>query len=607
MRDAETVLTIVRERGERRLPLEDVYRMLYNPDLYLRAYGRLYKNKGAMTKGTTAETVDEMSMAKIERLIDDVRHERHQWTPVRRVYIPKKKGGQRPLGLPNWKDKLLQEVVRSILEAYYEPQMSKRSHGFRPGRGCHTALQEIQTTWTGSRWFVEGDIAKFFDTMDHEVLLTILGEKIHDNRFLRFIRHLLESGYLEEWKFNKTLSGCPQGGVISPILSNIYLDKLDQYVEHVLMPKYTRGEKRVANPTYDSLRGKANWLKRKGKLKEAKELRKHFQKLPSFDPNDEAYRRLHYVRYADDTLFGFVGTRQEAEEIKQQLSHFLRETLKLEMSQEKTLITHASTEAARFLNYHIVNQQNDTKHTKKQRKVNGRIGLLVPPDVVKSKCTPYLRAEKPTHRPEMLDDDDFTIIERYQQEYRGIVQYYLLAQNVSWFWKLHWVAERSLLKTLAYKHQTSMMFQLQKYKASFQAEDGTIYTCLEIQVQREGKKPLVARFGAIPLKRQSIGTIVDHIPLYQRTERTELVKRLLADTCELCGSRENVEVHHVHKLADLEKRKKEQPRWVKVMIARRRKTLVVCRFCHQAIHTGQPRRQRTRETSRNEQLESAVR
>ena len=199
MRSAETVLTIIRERGKRGLPLEDVYRMLYNPDLYLRAYARLYKNKGAMTKGTTDETVDGMSLAKIERLIDDVRHERHRWTPVRRVYIAKKKGGQRPLGLPTWKDKLLQEVMRSILEAYYEPHMSDHSYGFRPGRGCHTALQEVQATWTGSRWFVEGDIAKFFDTMNHEVLLAILSEKIHDQRFLRLIRHLLESGYLEEW------------------------------------------------------------------------------------------------------------------------------------------------------------------------------------------------------------------------------------------------------------------------------------------------------------------------------------------------------------------------------------------------------------------------
>jgi group II intron reverse transcriptase/maturase len=595
MRNAETVLAIVRERGKRGLPLEDVYRMLYNPDLYLRAYARLYKNKGAMTKGTTDETVDSMSLAKMHQLIDDMRHERHRWTPVRRVYIAKKKGGQRPLGLPTWKDKLLQEVMRSILEAYYEPQMSHHSHGFRPGRGCHTALREVQAKWTGSRWFVEGDIAKFFDTMNHEVLLAILSEKIHDQRFLRLIRHLLESGYLEEWKFNRTLSGCPQGGVISPILSNIYLDKLDQYVEKTLIPAYTRGERRAENPTYQTLRAKARWQKKLGNVEEAKELRKQSQKVCSYDPNDDTYRRLFYVRYADDTLFGFAGPRCEAEEIKQQLGQFLHDTLKLEMSQEKTLITHASSEKARFLNYHIVNQQNDAKHAKKRRCANGRIGLLVPPDVVESKCAPYQRAKKPMHRSHLLEDDDFTIIERYQQEYRGIVQYYMLAHNVSWFWKLHWIAKISLLKTLAYKHKTGTIAQLRKYQASFQAANGITYRCLEIQVPREGKKPLVARFGGIPLKRQPMATLADHIPLYERTERNELVKRLLADTCEMCGSRENIEVHHIRKLADLEKEGKERPRWVKIMAARRRKTLVVCRLCHQAIHTGQPVRRKVSE------------
>ena len=595
MRNAETVLTIVRERGKQGLPLEDVYRMLYNPDLYLRAYARLYKNKGAMTKGTSDETVDGMSLTKIERLIDDVRHERHRWTPVRRVLIPKKKGGQRPLGLPTWNDKLLQEVMRSILEAYYEPQMSNHSHGFRPGRGCHTALREIQTKWTGSHWFVEGDIAKFFDTMDHKVLLAILSEKIHDNRFLRLTQHLLESGYLEEWRFNKTVSGCPQGGVISPILSNIYLDKLDQYVEKTLIPAYTRGEKRAPNSAYEHLRAKEAWQKRLGNIKEAKALKKQYQKLPSYDLADETHRRLYYVRYADDTLFGFAGPRQEAEEIKQHLWQFLREELKLEMSQEKTLITHASTEKARFLNYHIVNQQNDAKQTKKRRSANGRIGLLVPPDVVESKCAIYQQAEKPTSRPALMNDDDFTIIERYQQEYRGVVQYYLLAHNVSWFWKLHWVAKISLLKTLANKHQTSVMAQVRKYKASFQAADGTTYACLETQVQREGKKPLVARFGGIPLKRQPMATLVDQIPLYGRIDRNELVKRLLADQCEICGSRENVEVHHIRKLADLQKEGKERPLWVKIMAARRRKTLVVCYHCHQAIHKGQPTRQRQTE------------
>jgi hypothetical protein len=216
----------------------------------------------------------------------------------------------------------------------------------------------------------------------------------------------------------------------------------------------------------------------------------------------------------------------------------------------------------------------------------------VPPDVVESKCTPYQQNGKPIHRKLLLESDDFTIIEHYQQEYRGIVQDYMLAQNVSWFWKLHWLAKGSLLKTLANKHQTTIMKMLQKYEVSFQAADGTTYRCLEIQIQREEKKPLVARFGGIPLKRQKSAVLVDQIPISIRSERNELVKRLLADTCELCGSRENVEVHHIRKLADLNKDGKTRPRWVKVMAARRRKTLVVCRFCHQAIHAGQPTRQK---------------
>jgi hypothetical protein len=242
-----------------------------------------------------------------------------------------------------------------------------------------------------------------------------------------------------------------------------------------------------------------------------------------------------------------------------------------------------------------VNQQNNTKHAKKRRSANGRIGLLVPPDVVESKCALYQRAGKPIHRAPMLTDDDFTIIERYQQEYRGVVQYYLLAHNVSWFWKLHWAVKGSLLKTLAYKHKTSAAAQLRKYRASFQAANGTTYPCLEIHVPREGKKPLVARFGGIPLQRQTQAILVDHIPIYERSERNELLKRLLADTCEMCGSREQVQVHHIRKLADLEKGGRERPRWVNIMAARRRKTLVVCHLCHQAIHAGKPTRRRTSE------------
>lgn len=536
----------------------------------------------------SAETVDGMCMQKIEQLIDDLRQERYQWTPVRRVYIPKKTGKLRPLGMPTWKDKLLQEVIRSILEAYYEPQMSEHSHGFRPEQGCHTALRDIQANWTGTRWFIEGDIAKYFDTINHEVLMEILKEKLHDNRFLRLIRQLLQSGYLEEWKVHQTISGAPQGGVVSPILANIYLDKLDHYVEKILIPEDTRGEQRAENPLYKRLRDNVAYRKRTGKREEYKQLRKQMQKLPSHDPHDPEYRRLFYVRYADDTLLGFAGPRQEAEEIKQKLRQFLRETLKLEMSEEKTLITQASTQAARFLGYEIVKQQNDSKHARKRRSANGRIGLRVPTEVVAKKSAQYLRNGKPIHRPERLQDTDYSIVMQYQQEYRGMVQYYLLAQNVSHLYRLHWAMKGSLLKTLANTHKTSSTAIACKYQTTVQAPNGTDLQCLQVVVEREGRKPLVAQFGGIQLIPQPKAPILDQLPKPMNT-RTEILQRILKNTCELCKSTKDIEVHHIRKLADLKgKGGRERPAWVKLMAARHRKTLVVCRTCHTKIHAGQP-------------------
>ena len=592
MRDAETVLNIIHERGKRGPPLEDVYRLLYNPMLYLRAYARLYANDGAMTAGSNGETVDGMKREKIERLIDDLRHERHRWTPVRRVYIPKKNGKLRPLGIPSWTDKLLQEAIRQILEAYYEPQFSSQSHGFRPERGCHTALSEVKNTWTGTKWFVEGDIAQCFDRLDHKVMLAILGEKIHDNRFLRLIGNLLQAGYLEEWRYRETLSGSPQGGVVSPILSNIYLDTLDKYVEQVLIPAYTQGEMRRTNPQYDTLQTRQYQARKRGNKTQAKALLKKMQRLPRRDPDDPNYRRLRYVRYADDTLFGFAGPREEAEDIKRHLGEFLRDHLKLELSQEKTLITHAQTEVAHFLGYDIAVQQENTKHDRLgHRSVNGRIVLRAPTTVIEKKCSIYMRKGKTIHRPELRNDDDYTIMSRYQSEYRGIVQYYLLAQNVPQFWKLHWIMKESLLKTLASKHKGKVTDMVRKYQTTTETPHGPM-KCLEVIVPREGKKPLVARFGGIPLRREKAAILHDHPFLVFRNQRTELLKRLLADKCELCGSRENIEVHHIRKLADLNvKGRREKPAWVKRMAARRRKTLVVCQDCHRAIHAGKPRGQ----------------
>jgi hypothetical protein len=414
---------------------------------------------------------------------------------------------------------------------------------------------------------------------------------------LRLIRHLLQAGYLEDWRYHKTLSGSPQGGVVSPILSNIYLDKLDTFAEQTLLPKYNRGETRRMNPQYRIIYKRLYRRRKAGELQEAKALEKHLRTLPVGDPTDPHYRRLRYIRYADDTLFGFAGSKAEAEVIKQHLKEFLQEALKLKLSEDKTLITHANTEAARFLGYEVIAQQdNDQLDQYGKRRINGVIGLRVPIDAIDARCRLYMKRNKPAHRPALIFESDYTIIDQYQAEYRGVVQYYLLAYNVSRLSKLHLIMERSLTKTLASKHKSTSKQMREQFRSTVETPYGPM-KCLKVTVEREkeGKKPLITYFGGIPLRRQKEAVLYDHIPRMFDGTRSELVKRLLADTCEMCGSKENIEVHHIRKLADLNAEgRPEKPAWVKRIAARRRKTLVVCHDCHDAIHAGRPTRQFSR-------------
>jgi group II intron reverse transcriptase/maturase len=584
MQSAETVLGVLRERGRRRLPCDELYRQLFNPQLYLLAYGRIYANKGAMTPGVTGETVDGMSLGKIGRIIDALRHERYRWSPAKRIYIPKKSGKLRPLGLPPWSDKLVAEVVRLLLEAYYEPTFSDRSHGFRPGRGCHTALRKIADTWQGTTWFIEGDIADCFGALDHEVMLSTLAEKIHDGRFLRLLRNMLTAGYLEDWTWNATLSGAPQGGVASPVLSNIYLHKLDSFVENVLVPEYTRGARRAPNPRYHRVYYAMRRAQERDDQAGFRRLRQQLRTLPSADPHDPGYRRLRYLRYADDTLLGFAGPRAEAEQIKARLTEFLRDDLKLELAPDKTLITHARTRAARFLGYEITVQHSATKITQRRRSVNGVIRLRVPTAVVQAKCSRYLVRGKPAHRSDLINATDHEIVGVYGAEYRGIVQYYLLATDVFRLSKLHWVMETSLLKTLAAKHRSRVSKMARKHKATIETPHGP-RRCVQAVNERPGRRPLVTRFGGIPLRRRDNAVITDVSVTPGATRPKELVTRLLAGHCELCRSTDGITVHHTGKLADLAARGQPHPAWVTAMLKRRRKTLIVCRACHATIHT----------------------
>ena len=541
-----------------------------------------------MTPGVTGETVDGMSLAKIGAIIGALRAERYRWQPVKRVYIEKKNSSKkRPLGLPTWSDKLVAEVVRLLLEAYYEPQFSDRSHGFRPGRGCHTALSEVVDVWKGTHWFIEGDISDCFGSLDHEVMLAALAEKIHDGRFLQLVSRMLKAGYLEDWTWHATLSGSPQGGIASPVLSNIYLDRLDQWIELRLLPEYNLGRRRRPNPDYKTVEYAIARAKRRGDRAELRRLTLRRRQIPSQDPADPDYRRLRYVRYADDWLLGFAGPRHEAEEIKSKIAAFLREELRLELSPSKTLITHAASQAARFLGYEIKAQHSDTKITRNRRAVNGAIGLFVPRDRIRQWCALYMDKGKPAQRGALLHDDDFTIIAKYQSEYAGRVQYYLLAQDVFRLGRLHWVMETSLLKTLAGKHRSTVGKMAKKHKAVIDTPAGP-RKCLQLVIERDrGRKPLVARFGGIPLRRVRTADLTDQRPVMASARRNELIHRLLAGRCELCEGTEGLEVHHVRKLADLNKPgRREKPPWMELMAKRRRKTLVICRRCHEDIHAG---------------------
>jgi len=598
MQNANQILTAMQKLGEKRLPLTRVYRSLFSEEMYLAAYSKIYRNQGALTPGTANETADGMSLALIREIIDDLRAERFRFRPSRRSHVPKKSGGTRPLGMPDFPEKLVQEVIRALLEAYYEPRFRNSSHGFRPERGCHTALTQIKQKFRGSTWFIEGDIRGCFDNINHQVLMAILARDIQDGRLLNLIRLSLEAGVVEEWEYKRTHSGTPQGGILSPLLANIYLHELDAFVEDVLIPQYTQGKKRGNNLEYARYNYRIVQARKRGDYELAHKLELERRKLPSSDTYDPNFRRLTYVRYADDFILGFTGSKSEAEAIKEAIGTFLRERLQLEMSPSKTLITHARTEKARFLNYAISIYDADHKLTYDKRlrvmkrSVNGHIRLGVPYGLVDEHCKRYMRNGKPVSEPALLFYSDAQIIQRYQERYRGLANYYKYATDRAVFGKLKGVMQAALVKTLAHKLRTSVSRVYRRYRGTREV-NGKTYKTLQVEVPtRRGTRTIY--WGAIPLTVIKPGTepIDDskHFEFWKGV-RSDLIQRLQADTCELCGSNGDCEVHHVRKLSNLKQKwagRKAKPEWVKRMITMQRKTLIVCKKCHTDIHAGRP-------------------
>ena len=571
-----------------------LYRYLLRPDIYFVAYKNLYANNGAATKGVNEDTADGFSEDKIDSIIKALADETYQPMPVRRTYIQKKNNRKklRPLGIPTFTDKLVQEVLRIILEAVYEPIFLDVSHGFRPKRSCHTALKQLRREFNGTRWFVEGDIKGCFDNINHAVLVGLLSNKIKDARITKLIYKFLKAGYLENWQYHKTYSGTPQGGIISPLLANIYLHELDKFVMNLKSEFDTPGVGQIT-PEYRELHNEIKRLshrltkvtgeEREMALAEYKPKRQKLMTIPCTAQTD---KKLKYVRYADDFLIAVKGNREDCQWIKSKLAEFIGDTLKMELSEDKTLITHSS-KCARFLGYDVrVRRSGKIKrggpgHVK-MRTLNGGVELLVPLNdkIRQFVFTKGVAIQKedgsmfPVHRKYLVGLTDLEIVSVYNAELRGICNYYGMASN---FCKLHYFSylmEYSCLKTLASKHKTSLSKIIDKFN------DGTGKWGVPYETKLGSKRRYFANYADCKGKGSATDYISNAAIVYGYAVNT-LENRLKAKVCELCGTTESdhYEVHHINKLKNL----KGKERWEIAMIAKHRKTLVVCRDCHRSI------------------------
>jgi group II intron reverse transcriptase/maturase len=601
MRNPQNVLiNLTKHSKDKEYKYERLYRILFNENMYLVAYQNIYANSGNMTKGSDNKTIDSMSLERVNKIINSLKDESYQPKASRRTYIKKKNGKNRPLGIPSFDDKLLQEVVRMILEAIYEGYFEDTSHGFRVNRSCHTALTEIQTTFTGCKWFIEGDIKGFFDNINHNVLIDILKERINDDRFIRLIRKFLNAGYIEDWKFHNTYSGTPQGGIVSPILANIYLDKLDKYMNEYI-EKFNKGKSRKRTVAYRECETKLKKARytlsksitekeRTNAIKMVRELEKERFNIPYSEPMDSEYKRLKYVRYADDWLCGVIGSKEDCKKIKEDIKNFLNEKLHLELSEEKTLITNAK-DKAHFLSFDIrVRQSNLAKRDKIGRLVRnytGRVVLEVSTESIRNKLLDCKVMKITTHKGKevwkaiskysLKDCDDLEILDYYNSEIRGFYNYYCIANNSSIINSFKYIMEYSMYKTYATKYRTQKSKIIKKYRIN--KDFGVRY-----KNSKGIEKTRLFYNEGFKRKKKTLATGIDTLPYFLKYfSSTSLIDRLKANKCEYCGkANTKIEIHHIRKLKDL----KGKSYWETLMIARKRKTMALCLECHKKLHCG---------------------
>jgi nicotine oxidoreductase len=585
-----------RRNADRDWVNSDLYRLLYKPDLYEVAYEKIKSSPGNMTAGTDGTTLDGFSYQVITDLIGNLRDETFQFKPAKRVFIPKANGKMRPLGIASPRDKVVQEGIRMILETIYDSPhgayFRDSSHGFRPNRSCHTALREFSRQWAGVTWIIEGDVQACFDDIDHHTLIALLKRKIADERFINLIWKALRAGYLWKKERSDTLIGSSQGSILSPMLANVYLHELDCFLER-LKAKYDRGTERAKNPEYYRI------LKRRGKLLvqtngiwtlEIKTLTKQLRTLPSRKQDDPDFIRIKYIRYADDWIVGITGPKALAETIKEEIRCFLKEDLKLQLSAEKTRITHAKSEEAFFLGTRLMvgSLRGEAKisvsisrHGRRfRRRATGWLPILK---------VPIRKLVERLHRKGFCDSEGFPsskkawvaldadqIIRLYNSILHGLLNYYRFADNFAALSRIQYILRFSLAKTLAHKYRRSMKAMLKKHGRN-----------LHFQWKLSDGRDREISFAENTDWQVKTDAFADNpadpdLLAWQVTLRT---KSKLGFPCLICGSERDVNMHHVRHIRKMEVRKSSG--FLAIMRALNRKQVPVCRECHLKIHSGE--------------------
>ena len=594
MRNPIYVLKSLEEKANvRNYKYERLYRNLYNPEFYLLAYANIAKSQGSMTQGVDGQTLDNMSLPRIKRIIESIRNKTYQPKPAKRKYIPKKNGKLRPLGITSTEDKLVQEVIRMILEAIYEPIFNDNSHGFRPKRSCHTALMQVKRNFTGISWVVEGDIQQCFEHFDHHILIELLRKRITDEPFIHLIWKFLKAGYMEQWQYHCTYSGVPQGSGISPICANIYLNELDNFMQEYKQNydcepacRKTTKEYEKASRRYRKTRKALIEAKKSTPelVREFKESRREKMNQHYYDPFDKEYKKIQYSRYADDFVIGVIGSKKDAEKIKMDVKNFLKNKLHLSLSEEKTKITHA-TKAVKFLGYDFkVMHSKSMKRCKNgdmKRVWNGKITLHMPKEKWIKKAMEHEMIQvkrnkdtgkemwRPMPRKDLMNRNDADIVSTFNSEIRGIYNYYHIAENVSTLHKYYYMMRYSMLKTLAGKHRTNVSVIKKRFMVN---------KVLRIPYETtKGRKYCEFYHDGFQKHSRGYNNVSDIMPNYKKYDgRHTIINRIKAGKCEICQKQaEYLCMHHIRTLKSL----KGKDIFEKKMLEIRRKSLALCPDC----------------------------